>query len=77
VFKGAEVATDDKEVAFRMTNTIIHDWTSNAGVTVCNNNGRGHRSTSVGDVFELENGELWRVATMGFTQIPIVAEGGS
>lgn len=69
----AEVDTDDKDVAFEKTNHTDHDWTSNPGVTPITdgvtNVFHQHRSTSVGDVMQLETGRLWRVENIGWLQL--------
>lgn len=62
--KVAEVATDDLDEAFRLTNHIDSNWCRNKGVT-CLVPGR---STSVGDVME-KDGVRYLVASMGFTKL--------
>jgi len=63
----AVVDTNDREVAYRLTNHIEENWTSNEGVTVYPG---GHRSSSVGDIFEeVETGAMYVVANMGFKRI--------
>ena len=63
--KVAEVETDDLDVAYRQTNHIDTAWYENADVVAYN---RDARSTSVGDVLEL-NGERYVVAVAGFLKI--------
>jgi hypothetical protein len=62
----ATVETDDLEHAFERTNTIEHYWGENEEVEILVD--RGCRSSSVGDVFEL-NGEAHQVASCGFVKI--------
>lgn len=56
------------ETAYRLTNHIDSDWTKNSGIFmyVC----EPVRSSSVGDVFELDNG-FYEVAPTGFQQLLI------
>lgn len=58
----AEVDTDEKERAYMLTNHIDTEWWNNDGV----NKVEESRSTSVGDLLEDENGQLWLVASIGF-----------
>lgn len=60
--------TDDLEKAFRLTNTIEHPWWTNYGITK-RFKGRGHRSSSVGDVF-MAFDDAFIVAPAGFTKLP-------
>lgn len=54
------------ETAFRLTNHIDSDWTKNDGVQVlaC----EPLRSTSVGDVVELDNG-FWEARSVGWQKL--------
>lgn len=75
----AEVATDDLDEAYRLTNTIDKYWCDNDGVTVLSfmhKDRKGHcgnRSTSVGDVM-VHNGKVFAVASFGFEQVPFNAQ---
>jgi hypothetical protein len=54
---------DAEEYAFYITNSIDCPWVDNPGVAPI---GRQHRSTSVGDVVKLSDGELLVCAPSGF-----------
>lgn len=60
----AYVETDDKGVAYELTNHIHQEWWKNEGVRCM----KETRSTSVGDVMEV-NGELWRVEPLGYKKL--------
>ena len=65
----AVVETDERDIAFRLTNHIEDDWTENKqnGITVLPGS---HRSTSVGDIMEeTETGAMYVVAPMGFVKV--------
>lgn len=62
----ATVQTDSMGVAFEKTNTIDCRWQENEGVEVTEA-GRQARSTSVGDVFELD-GRYFKVEGVGFRE---------
>lgn len=66
--KVAEIASDDKEKAFELTNHIDHDWTENEEVTPLVSK---PRSTSVGDVMEID-GKFFIVKSHGFKEIKII-----
>lgn len=51
---------------FRLTNHIDKEWQSNEGVTAFEHQ---NRSTSVGDLVEDENGKLFLVASIGFSEV--------
>lgn len=70
--KVAEVATDSLGEAFQLTNHIESDWTENEGVGAIHG---GQRSSSVGDVFVLENGEAHLVASVGFLKVGTLKDG--
>lgn len=61
----ADVDSDDLDVAFEKTNHIDRSWMENEGVTA---HGTRQRSTSVGDVLEV-NGKLYAVSGVGFTAL--------
>lgn len=61
----AAVNTQDFEEAFKLTNHIHHDWTTNPRVIAI---GDFHRSTSVGDVMEQDN-EKFVVLPIGFVKL--------
>lgn len=61
----AHVDTADLEVAFRLTNHIDTDWTTNDEVTAFTTR---NRSSSTGDVFE-KDGKKYLVAMFGFKEI--------
>lgn len=63
----AEVNTDDFGVAFRLTNLRHHPWHENDGVTP-KFEGLGCRSTSVGDIFEMD-GKKFLIRPVGFLEI--------
>jgi len=63
----AHVDTDDLDVAFELTNHISNEWWLNEDVQ-CVKQGR---STSVGDVLELNN-KLYRCEMAGWSEIAIV-----
>ena len=68
----AEVFSDDMNVAYERTNTIHGAWWESAVVKFlgsATHGRRGCRSTSIGDVLELEDGTLQIVASDGFTQV--------
>ena len=56
------------EKAYFLTNAIDKPWWNNEQVTQLFQE-EGCRSTSVGDVFEWENGGIWEVAEVGCQQI--------
>lgn len=64
----AVVGTNDKEAAYALTNHIESDWTKNDNV-VAIPGFDGYKSTSVGDIFEMESGAMYIVANMGFKRI--------
>jgi hypothetical protein len=75
------VVEEALEYAYRWTQNIMDSWSHPDGVAdKCSNvevveplkNGYGHRSTSVGDYCEID-GELWRVAGMGFEKANKIA----
>lgn len=66
----AEVATDDLDLAYQLTNSIDCSWWENPGV-VQHFEGEGCRSTSVGDVLEKSDGALYVVCTFGFAAMPV------
>lgn len=76
--KIADVAADDLDDAFRITNSIDCLWWEVADVGVLWAGGRvGARSSSVGDVFEID-GVGHRIASAGFEAVsrhPGIAEG--
>lgn len=67
----ATVDSDDKDVAYRLTNTIDRYWPENKGVKAEAPNPTigGWRSTSVGDVMEMEDGRRFVVAGIGFKEL--------
>lgn len=65
----ATVESDDREDAFVLTNSIDYGWWKNAGVTPHGDAAKGCRSTSVGDVVVLGNGEAWKCAGCGWDRI--------
>jgi hypothetical protein len=62
----ARVDTNELDDAYRLTNHIDSDWQENPGVEAVGDAGKGARSTSVGDVLEMNDG-YWMVASFGFT----------
>ena len=62
----AEVASDDLDKAFEVTNTISHFWAENEEVSMLVN--KGCRSSSVGDLFQL-NGKFYQVMGRGFEAV--------
>lgn len=65
----AEVATEDLEEAFVKTNSIDAFWGENEGVQLTNP-GEGCRSSSVGDIFQNDEG-FFLVEAIGFEKIDI------
>lgn len=61
----AEVDTDDFDDAYRLTNHIDANWTTNPEV---NAPSEKVRSTSVGDLFGPEDGSFHIVAPIGFNK---------
>ena len=61
----AEVPTDELEDVYRLTNSVESSWTINKELEVF---GHSHRSTSVGDIVENDNG-VFMVDIVGFKQI--------
>ena len=70
--KVADVATDDLEVAFRLTNNIDTSWSLEPDRRVILagpvRNFKGHRSSSMGDVF-VQGGKAKYVAMFGFEDL--------
>jgi hypothetical protein len=64
----AHVDTDSLDEAFLQTNNIDHYWGDNLGVKVFGK--EHHRSTSVGDFLETEDGKRFMVDNVGFLEIP-------
>lgn len=67
----ATVHTDKMDDAFRLTNSIDDNWyeVDNDLIDIEPSAAIGCRSTSVGDIVQNENGEVWVVANFGFTQL--------
>jgi hypothetical protein len=65
----ATVESDDREDAFELTNSIDSNWWVNVGVTPHGAAAKGCRSTSVGDIVVLGNGEAWKCAGCGWDRI--------
>lgn len=64
----ATVDTDDKEVAFQLTNSFVQDWWKNPGVTFHGSPDHGMdgcRSTSVGDLLHVNDIEVLAQAVTG------------
>ena len=61
----ALVDTGHLDTAFRLTNHIIGAWQENPGVTALTPTAR---STSVGDALQDQDGRIWEVAPIGFTE---------
>lgn len=59
------VDTDDLEVAYRQTNHITHDWTTNPDVSCYRVR---NRSTSVGDL-AVNRDKTYVVASFGFDEV--------
>ena len=62
----ADVETDDLNLAFRLTNDVGWNWWLNPEVSAYV---KPCRSTSVGDVIVLPNGEAYVVLACGFGRI--------
>lgn len=62
----AQVDTAILGEAFELTNHIDHDWTENERVRAVPG---GQRSSSVGDLFIEENGDVHLVASIGFRKM--------
>lgn len=68
-FIGLKKSTEkDLDKTFELTNHIEHDWTKNKEVTPTKLN---PRSTSVGDVLEINN-KYYMVCTAGFKEVTII-----
>ena len=63
----ATVEVDDLSMAFLLTNTIDHPWWENDGVDAIVEN---TRSTSVGDLYLLEDGTLQLIRPAGLLEVP-------
>jgi hypothetical protein len=64
----AQVATEDLDEAYRLTNNIDDSWIKNPEVTPIGIQGKGARSTSVGDVLFL-NDKGYVVESIGFREV--------
>jgi len=62
----ADVETDCIGNVFQLTNHIDHSWQENQEVIAYTDKAR---STSVGDLIEDENCQLWMVASCGFEKV--------
>ena len=64
----ATVDTDDVDKAYELTNNIHSLWVENGGLIAHDheNNGRGHRSTSMGDLIVGADGQVLICATFGW-----------
>jgi hypothetical protein len=62
----ADVYCESKEHAYRQTNHIESDWQDNSDVIATDAARDGAKSTSVGDVLVMENGDRYVVASFGF-----------
>jgi hypothetical protein len=67
----ANVETNDLDTAWEMTNHIFASWTQNDGVEVLTTRAR---SSSVGDLFEDENGAFHVCSSIGFKPVNITAQ---
>lgn len=68
----ATVRSDDRNVAFHLTNHLESNWQVNNGVSSYPGE---HRSTSVGDIMEdMKTGELFLVANYGFQKLTLLNE---
>jgi len=54
--------------AFEASNTITKHWSKNKGIT----GGIGARSTSVGDLMQVDSGGFFEVRSIGFRKIEVV-----
>ena len=68
----ATVDSEDVDKVYELTNTIDKYWWENEGVTK-EFVGKGCRSTSVGDVVVLGNGDKFLCESVGWTQMEPVA----
>jgi len=62
------IPEDNWEDAFRLTNHIDEDWWNNKEVSPQDRDPK-YRSTSVGDVVELESGKKFRCLPIGWSEI--------
>lgn len=62
----AELATDDLDEIFRLTNSIGQPWTQNTGVRCLLPNAR---STSVGDMVVDSKGKVWLCCLIGWKEL--------
>tara|TARA_R110000772_G_scaffold24635_5_gene64839 strand:- start:1661 stop:2002 length:342 start_codon:yes stop_codon:yes gene_type:complete len=65
--KAYEVHTDDKDLAFEYTNL----WNNQYFVEAF---GDRNHSTSVGDIFEMDNGDFYMVANFGFEKLNMMQQ---
>lgn len=63
----AHVMTDDLDKAFELTNSISAPWWLNPDVIPADP--MGHRSTSVGDIAVVWDGNIYRCASSGWVEI--------
>lgn len=73
--KVAEVEGGNLERAYALTNHIDTNWTENQGVTLFPNDifPRGPRSTSIGDLMRVDEGDYMLASTFGFEPIELPA----
>ena len=65
----ATVDSEDLNQVFQLTNSVTKPWWENEGVEK-EFIGDGCRSTSVGDVVVLSNGDHYRCDPIGWTKLP-------
>jgi hypothetical protein len=68
----AQVASEEPETVWRLTNSVEYPWWDNGEVTPkfpVTGEKAGCRSTSVGDVIKLESGKLFVCDLVGWTEM--------
>lgn len=75
--KVAKVTCDDLEDAFMLTNSIARSWIDNEQVDLLvDPQCYGLTSSSPGDVFSDESGQLFLVQDLGFSSVDAKCNGG-
>lgn len=67
----ATVQADTHNALFALTNSIDAPWTDNPGVTIIPNSDAYLTSSSVGDIFSDQHGNMFLVLPFGFAQLAV------
>ena len=72
LYEVAEVATNNLEEAYHLTQNIDQPWIINDGVgaKAKDDGSYRHRSTSCGDIMMREDGSAYIVSSCGFQRVP-------